>query len=153
MKVTFSLLMVIALTGCGGQPSSSTGLTVTGVWARTSPAMATAGAIYMNIANGGASDDALLSASVDTSVAATVQIHETVPVGSAMGSAPMMEMRPVDRISIPAGQSVALAPGGYHVMLLDLAAPLELGRQIAVTLTFERAGAMTVTATVRETAP
>jgi copper(I)-binding protein len=70
-----------------------------------------------------------------------------------MGSSPMMEMRPVDRIVIPHGQTVMLQPGGYHVMLMDLAAPLEASSQIRVTLTFEHAGQIAVTADVRDTAP
>lgn len=146
-------ILAIAAVGCGGQPAASSGINVSDVWARMSPSVATAGAVYMKIVNGGTSEDALTGARVDASVATSVELHETVPVGSAMGSAPMMEMRPVDRIVASAGQTVALQPGGYHLMLIDLVAPLQLGGQIAVTLSFEHAGDFTVTATVRETAP
>jgi hypothetical protein len=48
---------------------------------------------------------------------------------------------------------VALEPGGYHIMLLELAAPLEVGSTIDVTLTFEHAGQKVVSAEVRDTAP
>lgn len=63
-----------------------------------------------------------------------------------------MVMQEVDRIDIAAGESVELKPGGYHVMLLDLAAPLEVGQQFTVTLTFESAGDVEVPVEVREQA-
>ena len=158
----------VAVTG-GEVPGAD--LEVTGAWARTSPAVATAGAVYLTITNDGDADDALLAADVDPSVAASVEIHETVAVegdgmttettgmGDEMSSdttgmgGGMMEMQPVDEIPIPAGETVALEPGGYHVMLLDLAEPLEVGDTIDVTLTFEEADDMTVTAEVRDDAP
>ncbi|HMS89748.1 MAG TPA: copper chaperone PCu(A)C, partial [Acidimicrobiales bacterium] len=52
-------------------------LTIDGAWARTSPAMTTAGAAYLQITNGTDTDDALLSAAVDASIAGTVELHET----------------------------------------------------------------------------
>ncbi|MCU0274542.1 MAG: copper chaperone PCu(A)C, partial [Acidimicrobiales bacterium] len=64
-----------------------------------------------------------------------------------------MTMRPVDGIDLPAGEAVALEPGGLHVMLLDLPAPLEIGQTYELTLTFEQAGEQTVTVEVREEAP
>jgi hypothetical protein len=151
---------------------------VTGVWARTSASVATAGAVYLTITNGGDADDALLSASVDPSVAAKTEVHETVEAASdtmstdtTMGeessetteggdmstettmAGGMMTMQPVDRIPVPAGESVALEPGGYHIMLMELAAPLEVGSTIEVTLVFEAAGEVVVTAEVRDVAP
>lgn len=136
-------------------------LTVTGAWARTSPAVATNGAAYFTVTNDGTVDDALVAAAADPSVAATVELHETVaadvPMGgdtstTAMGTA-MMEMRPVDRIDVPAGDMAELKPGGYHVMLLDLAEPLVVGETLELTLTFEEAGEQVVTVEVRDAAP
>ena len=125
-------------------------------------------AIYMQI-TGGAEDDALLSASVPADVATTVEVHETVAAeddgatmgggdmattttmgGGSMPGGGMMEMRPVERIEVPAGGTVALEPGGYHVMLLDLQRELPVGDTVEVTLTFEVAGEVVVTAEVRE---
>jgi copper(I)-binding protein len=136
---------------------------VDGVWARTSPAVATAGAVYFTVTNLGDVDDALVGASVDPSVAAMVELHETAAADDAMGESAgedttttmagtgMMEMRPVDRIDVPAGETVALEPGGYHVMLLDLAEPLVVGNTIDVTLSFEQFGEQVVTAEIRDT--
>ena len=77
---------------------------------------------------------------------------------TAMGAEPTttmagdggMTMKPVDKIDLPAGQAVELKPGGYHIMLIDLAKPLEVGDSIEITLTFEKAGEKTVTAEVRD---
>lgn len=150
-------LVIAVLAGCGDTAGS---LDATDAWARNSPAIATAGAAYLRISNGTDADDALVAVNVDPSVAATAELHETVaamPSDGGMGMSPsggpMMEMREVDRIAVPAGESVALEPGGYHVMLIDLAEPLELGSTIELTLEFEEAGTLVVTAEVRESAP
>ncbi|MCJ7725273.1 MAG: copper chaperone PCu(A)C [Acidimicrobiia bacterium] len=135
--------------GCGGDD----GLQVEGVWARTSPAMADAGAVYLRITSPEA--DRLIGAAVDPSVAAMSQIHETVMVsgegeGEGMGA---MTMQEVGAIDLPAGETVALAPGGYHIMLMRLASPLEAGQTFEITLTFETAGAQTYQVEVRDDAP
>ena len=158
-------------TGCGDDSSSTAdesttttaaeaaAIKVEGQWARTSPANAEHGAAYMMIT--ATDDDMLTSASVDASVAAKGEIHETVPADGATGMTGAtgmsgmgaMTMRPVDGIELPAGESVELKPGGYHVMLLDLAEPLKAGDTIEVTLTFEKADPMTIKVPVRDDAP
>ena len=162
-----------ATTGAGGDPAPR--LEVTDAWARTSPRTADAGAVYLRIANDGDADDALVGVEVDPAVAARAELHETVNVedggdggqdggmddggtpgdaghGGGMGGG-MMEMRPVDRIVVPAGGEVVLEPGGLHVMLLDLAAPLEAGSGVELTLEFEESGEQVETAEVRDEAP
>lgn len=173
---TFVALAVAStLTACGADGDTSSdatntsavGVTVSDVWARNSPMMATAGATYMVIET--STDDALIGVAVDASVAGKAEIHETVmsempagtdmtmnsgmPMGTDISTSGEMTMRPVDRVEIAAGTQVELMPGGYHVMLLDLAAPLELGSSFDIVLTFEKAGDVTVTAEVREEAP
>ena len=57
----------------------------------------------------------------------------------------VMQMRElVDGLPIPAGETVTLMPGGYHVMLMDLKRPLKQGETVTVTLRFEKAGAVTL---------
>jgi hypothetical protein len=155
-----TLLLAVALVACTADGSASDSLEVAGAWARTSPAVVTAGAVYLEIANDTDAADALADVSVDAAVAGTAELHETVaalPSDGGMGmestGAGMMEMREVDEIPVPAGETVALEPGGYHIMLLDLAEPLELGGEIDVTLVFEEAGEIVVTAEIRESAP
>jgi copper(I)-binding protein len=170
-------LSVALLAACGDDDSTdaatsteaTSDIQVTEAWARTSPAVASAGAVYMEIANVGSVGDTLRSAAVDPSVAATVELHETVEeetsmssttemgddmtTTTGMGGGGMMSMQPVDEIPIPAGERVSLEPGGYHVMLLELVEPLEVGTTITVTLTFELFGDVEVTADVLDAAP
>lgn len=154
-------------------------VTVSDVWARPVEDLAAtdSSAIYMVI-TGGEEADALVKASVPADVAGTVELHETVAaadegsmegdkttttmmdgdmttttmggeMGGEMGGG-MMTMQQVQRIEVPADGTVALEPGGYHVMLLDVQKELVPGDTIEVTLTFERAGEVTATADVRE---
>jgi periplasmic copper chaperone A len=143
-------------------------LGITGQWARTSPMDATNGAAYFTVVSSG--DDRLTGVKVDASVAGMAQIHETVMVTDdtmAMGSDTTMamggdttmamggemEMREVEGIDVVAGEPLVLEPGGYHVMLMELAAPLEVGTSISLTLTFEKAGDIVVDVPVLDEAP
>jgi copper(I)-binding protein len=56
----------------------------------------------------------------------------------------VMKMRQIDRLALPAGKTVQLSPGGYHLMLLGLKAPLKAGDSFPLTLKFEKAGEVTV---------
>jgi len=67
----------------------------------------------------------------ESSVAAIVEIHEMKMEGN------VMKMRAVPRIDLPAGKSVALTPGGYHVMLMGLKRPLKKGDIVPVKLRIE----------------
>ncbi len=179
-----------APTTAATQTTAAASIRISGAWARSSPAVASAGAVYFEMTNNGDADDALVAAAVDASVAKMAQLHETTaaadgsappmttgapggmtpttaghgemttmaPAGGGMtpttgGHGGMMTMREVDRIPVPAGETVALKPGGYHVMLMELATPLEVGQTIEVTLTFEHQGTMVIEAEVRDTAP
>ncbi|MCU0268434.1 MAG: copper chaperone PCu(A)C [Acidimicrobiales bacterium] len=159
----------------GTSVEADTAIVVTDAWCRTSPASAENGACYMMIENTGDEDDALVDAQAPTSVAAKTEVHEVVMAdggmtgtsmaddgmsegtmaeegmtGTSMAGGGEMEMREVDQVDLPAGETVELKPGSYHIMLLELAAPLETGSTIEVTLEFEKAGSQTVEAEVRE---
>jgi hypothetical protein len=67
----------------------------------------------------------------------------------------VMRMRPVARIELPAGKAVRLAPGGLHIMLVDLRQPLKPGDRVPLTLTVQGAdlasrSVLTVEAEVRD---
>ena len=153
MRRTLTLLLSFALlaAGCGEDEP----LKVDGAWARTSPRMADAGAVYLQLTS--VDGDRLVNAAVDASIAGMVEIHETVmaemgegEVGEGMGA---MTMQEVGAIDLPAGEMVSLEPGGLHIMLMRLASPLEIGQTFEVTLTFEAAGERTVEVEVRDEAP
>jgi hypothetical protein len=118
-------------------------LTVEDVRARAVPPTAKTSAAYMIIENPGPEDDRLLAARAK--VAARVELHTHVVED---GVAKMRELE--DGIAVPAGASVALAPGGLHVMLMGLSRPLAVDDRFPLTLVFERAGEMTVEVEVRD---
>lgn len=64
-------------------------------------------------------------------LAAVAEIHEMKMDGG------VMRMRAVEALALPAGQAVALKPGGYHVMLMGLKAPIPAGERVPLTLTVE----------------
>ena len=111
-------------------------LTIEKPWARATPKGADIGVAYVEIRNGGGDADKLTGGSADF---ASVEIHETSMQGNVMK---MQELK--DGLAIPAHGGVKLAPGGYHLMLTGLKHPLVKGETAKVTLTFERAGAVTV---------
>lgn len=97
---------------------------------------------FLTITNTGEADDRLVSAT--SPAAGDVQLHEMSMKDG------VMEMRALpDGITIPAGESVSLEPGGLHIMFMDLAGPFEQGAEVPVTLTFERAGAVDIALPVR----
>lgn len=105
------------------------------VWARATAKSAPNGAVFMTLHSAGAADR-LVAASA--SVSRRVEIHE-----SSMKDG-VMRMREVPGIDVPAGGMAMLKPGGYHVMLMGLNAPLQKGDEFPLTLTFETAGEVTV---------
>jgi len=104
------------------------------------------GAAYMTISS--TDGDTLTAVSVPASVAGEAQLHETTTSGGSM-SGGMKGMKEVSSITIPAGGSVTLKPGGYHVMLMDLAKPIAAGATVPLTLTFQKAGTVKVDAPAR----
>lgn len=104
--------------------------------------MASAGAAFLTLDNGKGPDDRLLSAQGDVST--TVELHTHHMENG------VMEMRKVDDIPVPAGKTVKLQPGGLHVMLIGLKAPLVEGETFPLTLNFEKAGAVTVEVAVHQ---
>ena len=108
-------------------------LVITQAWSRATPGGATIGGGYFTIENKGSTPDRLIGGSAD--VAGNVQVHEM-----SMNNG-VMTMRQLDKgLVIEPGKTVKFAPGGYHLMLLDLKGPLKQGDKLPVTLEFERAG-------------
>ena len=146
-----ALVVGAVATGCSSSGGTAE-VAITDAWARPSSAMASAGAAYMTIQNNGTATDALVGAS--SPAATTVEVHETVVMGSpapgASGDGGMMGMQPVERLEIPAGGSVQLKPGSYHIMLIGLKQDLKAGDTIEITLTFEKAGELPLSVPVKE---
>lgn len=143
MKRTALIVMAIVTVLVAVSCSSSTDeITVEDPWGRASPKVAAAGAFYMLI-NGSDTDDVLVSAASDA--CGTVELHSTVMEDDVM----KMQHLP-EGIEIPAGERVALEPGGLHIMCIDKLEDFEAGKTIEVTLDFETADSKTVEAEIRE---
>jgi len=106
-------------------------------WTRATAPGAKIAAGYMTIRNGGKTPDKLVAAS--SSVAEKVETHVTVKDGD------IFRMREVKGYDVPAGGSFELKPGGAHLMLVNVKAPLKEGDKVPLTLRFERAGEVKTT--------
>ncbi|MBI3146571.1 MAG: copper chaperone PCu(A)C [Pseudogulbenkiania sp.] len=106
-------------------------------WSRAMPAATTSGTVYLKLNNRGPSADRLLAAS--TPRAASAELHQHLDDHG------VMRMRAVPNgVELPPGRSIALAPGGLHIMLMGLTAPLKAGERFPLTLRFARAGKIEV---------
>ena len=94
---------------------------------------AMAGAAYMGISNDGDTADRLIG--VEIAIAAQATIHQTLVTAEGVAS-----MTPMAAIDLPAHDTVVLEPGGFHIMLMGLKAPLVEGQMVPATLIFEHAG-------------
>jgi hypothetical protein len=142
-SVTSAALVILAIAAiCVGPASAQQvkagDLVLDHAWARATPGGAKVGGGYLTIENKGVALDKLIDGS--SPAAGKVEVHEM-----AMRNG-VMTMRPVKGgLSILAGQTVTLAPGGYHLMMTELKGPLKKGDKVPVTLNFEKAGKVEVT--------
>lgn len=112
-------------------------LSIAHPWSRQTAPGQTVGGGFLVVTNSSARDDKLVS--VTSPAAAEVQLHTMSMDGG------VMRMRQVTGgLTVPAHGKLELKPGGYHVMFLGLKAPLALGAKVPATLTFQRAGKVTV---------
>ena len=108
-------------------------------WARATAPGQPGGAGYLSLDNRGAADRLL---SARAAVAERVELHAMWMDGD------VMRMRQRDAIDLPAGEKVDFKPGGTHLMLVGLKAPLKAGDRFPLTLTFEKAGTVEVVVNV-----
>jgi copper(I)-binding protein len=112
-------------------------LEITTPWTRATAPTARTGGGFMTITNKGTTADRLVSAR--STVSEKVEIHEMQMDGS------VMRMRELAKgLDIPPGATVMLKPGSYHIMFMELKAPLAKDAKVPVTLVFEKAGSIDV---------
>jgi len=104
--------------------------TATEAWARGTVAAQKATGVFVQLR----SPDAAKLVAGSTPAAGRVEIHEMRMDGG------VMKMREIPGLELPAGQTVELKPGGYHLMLMDLKQPLKAGDTLPLTLQIERPG-------------
>lgn len=135
----FAFLSTIALsTAASAMDAVKAGdLTIEPGWARASATpIAKAGAAFFVIHNAGGSDDTLVGA--ESAIAGKAEVHTHKHENG------VMKMMPAGDVTVPAGGMAAMEPGGLHVMLMGLNAPLKEGEHFEVTLKFTKAGDVTV---------
>jgi hypothetical protein len=141
--------MAAALIAClAGAPSvraedvKAGDLVISQAWSRATPGGAKIGGGFLTIENKGSAPDKLVGVSAEA--AGKVEVHEMAMDGG------VMKMRPVEGgLTIDPGKTVKLAPGGLHLMMMDLKSPLKQGDKLPVTLQFEKAGKVAVTLDVQ----
>ena len=133
MKRALLVSALFALAACGqnGEPDIQPG----NAWARPTRGDAP-GAVYVAINNKGSADDRLVG--VFTDRAAMAMVHQTELVDG------VARMRMAGEINIPAGQRIEMVPGGTHIMLQGLRAPLKTGDSFDLVLKFRQSGDKTV---------
>jgi copper(I)-binding protein len=148
-KPTQRLFLAAALNlglGLGAQAALAADTVVASdVYARAVPPGQPNSAVFMVLRNDGPQDRAL--------VAAASPVSETVELHTHRMEEGMMKMRQVEQITLPAGESVTLKPGGLHVMLIGLRQQLQPGDEVAVTLTLDDGSELPLTAPVRKVEP
>ncbi len=110
-------------------------------WARATIGKGRVGVAYMRLKNTGGQGDRLIGAKTPVAEHASLHTHRM--------NGDIMRMRPVDAIPVPAGGATMLKPGGLHIMLMRMTRTLKQGEKFPLTLTFERAGTVTVEVTVK----
>ena len=121
-----ALFCAMALLGAGASQVQAQ-VQVKDAWARPALQGQTATGAFMTLL----SMEGARLVGASSAVAGVVEIHEMVMEGS------VMKMRAVPAVDLPAGRSVELKPGGYHVMLMDLRRPLKAGERVPVDLRIE----------------
>lgn len=144
------IIMALTLMGGGipfphapasaGSSSHAPGITVDGAFARATIGAGKTGAAYLTVHNSSKHADRLIGAVTKISKRASLHTH--------LHENGVMKMRPIDGIVIPAHGMAELKPGGDHVMLMGLKAPLKMGDHFPLALVFEKAGEIPIMVTV-----
>ena len=142
MLACAAALLVLLGASSQAQEVKAGDLVITQAWSRATPGGAKIAGGFLTIENKGTTPDRLIAVSGD--VAGKVEIHEM-----AMNNG-VMTMRPLEKgLDIEPGKTVKLAPGGYHLMLMDLKNPLKQGEKVPLELRFEKAGRVAVSLDVQ----
>ena len=127
-KFLSTLVLALASSAWAQTPASpATTVQVHEAWARATVASQSATGAFMNLT----APTARRLVEVRTPAAGVAEVHEMKLEGD------VMRMRALGALPLPAGQTVELKPGGYHVMLMDLKAPVKAGDAVPLTLVFE----------------
>ncbi|NQW54638.1 MAG: copper chaperone PCu(A)C [Rhodospirillales bacterium] len=137
-RTAICTLLVLSWTASASAQDYKLGaLEIATPWTRATPATAKSGGGFVTITNKGTSPDRLIAARSQASL--KVEIHEMRMDGQVMR---MREL--ANGLEIPAGATVTLKPGSFHIMFMELKSPLTKDAKVPVTLVFEKAGSIDV---------
>ena len=142
-----SIRALTALAACTAGLATAAPPAISDAWIRATPPGAKTGAAYLTVSSDGAADSLLAASSP---AARSVELHAHVTENG------LTRMQRLPEVRVPAGERVRFEPGGLHLMLIDLAAPLVAGQRVTLALRFANAGDVEITAPVidaRATAP
>jgi periplasmic copper chaperone A len=142
IELAAALLLTFAALVAISQMARAQAIRVESAYARASIGGSGTGAVYLTLTNAGASADRLRAAATDVAERSELHLHSL--------QSDVMTMTRVDCLVIPAGVTIAMAPGGLHVMLSGLAAPLKAGDRFPLRLKFDNAGEVVVTVSVEK---
>ena len=134
--VLFTALISFSVHASQAADFVSGDITVSDPFARATFGAAKSGGAFLTLRNNGEHPDRLIA--IKSSNAKHAGLHESYKDGG------IMRMRSAEQLDLPPKSTVELKPGGYHVMLMGLTAPLEKGTTLPLVLKFERAGEISI---------
>lgn len=147
LGLNFTLLVSAAPVQLSKQASSKNAVLLTSAWVRATADGQTVGAAYVN----------LMSAKLCTLIAVETDVANSVEIHHMSMDNGVMKMRHLETLTLPKGEMIRLAPGGFHLMLFDLKKPLKVGENVTFKLTFRaknsRKFAQTIVMPIRDDAP
>lgn len=123
-------------------PAAAESLQITEAWIKNLPMAVPVRAGYMHISNNQNTEITIVS--LQSKSFESIEIHQSMEVNGMMG------MRPVDALSIPAGGSLELAPGGFHLMMMNPQEELVPGQKVTVTLYYQNQNTQLIELEVRK---
>ena len=145
MRVVRAVMTVLALSVTTPVLADDAPITASDAWARPTLKGTRTGVIYLMLSNRGTGTERLVG--INTPVAERAEVHEDVTTNG------VMSMALVPELALPAGASVAIEPGRYHIMLIGIKAQLAAGESFPITLTFASAPPLEVSVAVTRTPP
>lgn len=144
-RVTTSMALALALfqISLPAIPADAGKVEIASPWIRAVPPVAKMGAAYLTIT----------SATADRLLGATTPVAEKVEIHATLDSNGVMQMRQQPDVVLAPGKPAVLAPGGMHLMLVNLRMPLVAGATVPLALRFERAGEVRIDVPVLKEAP
>lgn len=143
LKARFFLgLLVLVVAGVAAAADTAADkVEISDAWARAMPPMQPTSAMFLTLKNNDSVDHALVAA--DSDVARSVELHTHIMKDG------VARMRQIKKLEIPAGSSASMAPGGHHIMMIGLHAPLKEGETLNAKLTFEDGSSKDIVVPIR----